>query len=175
MRDVVVLRAILSLLDKGIPLQRIRRNLETVRDRLPDLDDPAAALRLLGERGEKSDRLVLRHDGRLEEAGGQLLLEFEDDARAAAGGAPIVERLTANRRLIAGAVLAGATQATYMAFSSVLIQQVVPDELRGRVSSIGTMTLGLFPLGSLAAGGLAELFVAPSATLLEALFNAGYT
>ncbi len=85
-RDLVVLRAILSLLDKGIPLQRIRRNLETVRDRLPDLDDPAAALRVLGERGEKSDRLVLRHDGRLEEAGGQLLLEFEDDARAAAGG-----------------------------------------------------------------------------------------
>jgi tetratricopeptide (TPR) repeat protein len=90
-RDLVVLRAILSLLDKGIPLQRIRRNLEIVRDRLPDLDDPAAALRLWGERGEKSDRLVLRHDGRLEEAGGQLLLEFEkngtsgeDDVRSLA-------------------------------------------------------------------------------------------
>jgi tetratricopeptide (TPR) repeat protein len=79
-RDLVVLRAILSLLDKGIPLQRIRRNLETVRDRLPDLDDPAAALRLWGEgggKGETTERLVLRHDGRLEEAGGQLLLEFE--------------------------------------------------------------------------------------------------
>jgi tetratricopeptide (TPR) repeat protein len=78
-RDLVVLRAILSLLDKGIPLQRIRRNLEIVRDRLPDLDDPAAALRLWGEEGEKASRLVLRHDGRLEEAGGQLLLEFEQD------------------------------------------------------------------------------------------------
>jgi tetratricopeptide (TPR) repeat protein len=80
-RDLVVLRAILSLLDKGIPLQRIRRNLEAVRDRLPDLDDPAAALRLWGEggeKGERTDRLVLRHDGRLEEAGGQLLLEFEE-------------------------------------------------------------------------------------------------
>ena len=76
-RDLVVLRAILSLLDKGIPLQRIRRNLETVRDRLPDLDDPAAALRLWGE---ASDRLVVRNDGRLEETGGQLLLEFEEDA-----------------------------------------------------------------------------------------------
>lgn len=73
-RDLVVLRAILSLLDKGIPLQRIRRNLETVRDRLPDLDDPAAALRLWGE---KSERLVLRRDGRFEEAEGQLLLDFE--------------------------------------------------------------------------------------------------
>lgn len=77
-RDLVVLRAILSLLDKGIPLQRIRRNLETVRDRLPDLDDPAGALRLWGE---KSERLVLRHDGRLEEAEGQLLLDFEESGR----------------------------------------------------------------------------------------------
>ena len=41
--------------------------------------------------------------------------------------------------VIAGAVLAGATQATYMAFSSALIQQVVPDELRGRVMSIFIM------------------------------------
>lgn len=88
-RDLVVLRAILSLLDKGIPLQRIRRNLEIVRDRLPDLDDPAAALRLWGERrekGKKSDRLVLRHEGRLEEAGGQLLLEFEEHGTLRDGG-----------------------------------------------------------------------------------------
>jgi tetratricopeptide (TPR) repeat protein len=85
-RDLVVLRAILSLLDKGIPLQRIRRNLEIVRDRLPDLDDPAAALRLWGEEGEKASRLVLRHDGRLEEAGGQLLLEFEQDGMLRADG-----------------------------------------------------------------------------------------
>jgi len=85
-RDLVVLRAILSLLDKGIPLQRIRRNLEIVRDRLPDLDDPAAALRLWGEEGEKASRLVLRHDGRLEEAGGQLLLEFEQDGKLRADG-----------------------------------------------------------------------------------------
>jgi tetratricopeptide (TPR) repeat protein len=74
-RDLVVLRAILSLLDKGIPLQRIRRNLETLKDRLPELDDPAAALRLVGE---QSHRLVVRHAGRLEETGGQLLLEFDE-------------------------------------------------------------------------------------------------
>lgn len=73
-RDLVVLRTILSLVDKGIPLQRIRRNVETLRDRLPDLDDPAAALRILDE---ESARLVVRHDGRLEETGGQLLLEFD--------------------------------------------------------------------------------------------------
>jgi tetratricopeptide (TPR) repeat protein len=79
-RDLVVLRAILSLLDKGIPLQRIRRNLETLRDRLPDMDDPAAALRLLDE---ESDRLVVSHDGRLEEASGQLLLEFVSESSSA--------------------------------------------------------------------------------------------
>jgi tetratricopeptide (TPR) repeat protein len=95
-RDLVVLRAILSLLDKGIPLQRIRRNLETVRDRLPDLDDPAAALRLLGE---ESDRLVLRHDGRLEETGGQLLLEFDEQK------APQEERVSSLAEFEAGAVL----------------------------------------------------------------------
>ncbi|HIF92021.1 MAG: tetratricopeptide repeat protein [Myxococcales bacterium] len=72
-RDLVVLRAILSLVDKGIPLQRIRRNLETLRDRLPELDDPVAALRVFGE---EPNRLVIRHAGRLEETGGQLLLEF---------------------------------------------------------------------------------------------------
>jgi len=76
-RDLVVLRAIVSLVDKGIPLQRIRRNLETLRHRLPDMNDPAAALRLWDD---ESDRLVVRHDGHLEEASGQLLLEFEGDA-----------------------------------------------------------------------------------------------
>jgi tetratricopeptide (TPR) repeat protein len=73
-RDLVVLRAIVSLLDRGIPLQRIRRNLDTLRGRLPDLAAPVAALRIWDE---KSDRLVVSHAGRLEEAGGQLLLELE--------------------------------------------------------------------------------------------------
>ena len=73
-RDLVVLRAIASLVDKGIPLQRIRRNLETLRDRLPGLDDPAVALRLWNA---ESDHLVVRHEGRLEEAEGQLLLDFD--------------------------------------------------------------------------------------------------
>jgi tetratricopeptide (TPR) repeat protein len=73
-RDLVVLRAIVALLDRGIPLQRIRRNIEMLRDRVPELDDPAAALRLLDD---ASPRLVVRRDGLLEEAGGQLLLEFD--------------------------------------------------------------------------------------------------
>jgi len=101
-RDLVVLRAILSLLDKGIPLQRIRRNLETVRDRLPDLDDPAAALRLWSE---KPDHLVLRHDGRLEEASGQLLLEFDESDTLRK------ERVSALAEFEAGAASHGASAA----------------------------------------------------------------
>ena len=98
-RDLVCLRSIVSLLEKGIPLQRIRRNVEMLRDRLPEMDEPAAALRLWDE---NSDRLVVRRDGQLEEAGGQLLLEFGNESapgrdavtsladldRSAAGQAP---------------------------------------------------------------------------------------
>ncbi len=79
-RDLVVLRAIVAMIDRGIPLQRIRRDLERLRDRLPDLADPASALRLASE---GSEQIVLRRDGRLEEAGGQLLLEFGGAADAA--------------------------------------------------------------------------------------------
>lgn len=78
-RDLVVLRAIVSLLDRGIPLQRIRRNLETLRDRVPEMEEPAAALRFWDD---ASDRIVVRHGGRLEEAGGQLLLDFEEVGEA---------------------------------------------------------------------------------------------
>lgn len=76
-RDLVVLRAIVSMIDRGIPLQRIRRELDTLRDRLPDLADPARALRLASE---VSEQIVLRRDGRWEEIGGQLLFEFSQTA-----------------------------------------------------------------------------------------------
>lgn len=73
-RDLVCLRTVVTLLEKGVPLQRIRRSLETLRDRVPEVDDPVAALRLLDE---DSDRLVISRGGRLEETGGQLLLKFD--------------------------------------------------------------------------------------------------
>ena len=76
-RDLVVLRAIVSMIDRGIPLQRIRRHLDVLRDRLPDLADPAGALRLASD---SADRVALRRDGRWEEVGGQLLLEFSSAA-----------------------------------------------------------------------------------------------
>ncbi len=87
-RDLVVLRAIVSMIDRGIPLQRIRRHLEVLRDRLPDLADPAGALRLASE---SADQVALRRDGRWEEVGGQLLLAFSS---AAAETSPSVTPLT---------------------------------------------------------------------------------
>ncbi len=104
-RDLVCLRTIVSLLDKGIPLQRIRRNLEMLRDRLPEMDEPAAALRLWDER---SDRLVVRREGRLEEVGGQLLLEFAGDPDGSARVSSLTE---AAASLTEAAALAGGADA----------------------------------------------------------------
>jgi tetratricopeptide (TPR) repeat protein len=79
-RDLVVLRTVVAMIDRGVPLQRIRRHLEVLRRRLPDLADPIAALRLASE---DTGHIVLRRDGRWEEVGGQLLLEFGRPAEAA--------------------------------------------------------------------------------------------
>lgn len=81
-RDLVVLRTIVSMIERGVSIQRIRRHLEVLRDRLPELAEPASALRLASE---DSDHIVLRRDGRWEEVGGQLLLELDGGPPAAEG------------------------------------------------------------------------------------------
>ena len=49
-----------------------------------------------------------------------------------------------------------------MAASNTLIQSMVPDELRGRVMAVYSMMfMGMAPLGSLLAGGVAEHIGAP--------------
>jgi MFS family permease len=54
-----------------------------------------------------------------------------------------------------------------MASSNTLIQSMVPDELRGRVMAIYSMTfMGMAPLGSLVAGWSAERFGAPAAVVI---------
>ena len=59
--------------------------------------------------------------------------------------------------VVAGAVLAGATQATYMAISQMLVQAIVADALRGRVMAIYTMmAAGHMAMVNLAFGGLAD-------------------
>ena len=54
----------------------------------------------------------------------------------------------------------------FMSTTSATIQSIVPDEFRGRVSALYVLTFGLMPVGSLAAGVLAENLGAPSATLI---------
>jgi len=71
-RDLVSVRSIVGLLERGVPLRRIRRSVEAVRERIPELE-PLPMLRLW----EGSARFVLRHEGVLMEPDGQLVLELE--------------------------------------------------------------------------------------------------
>ena len=72
-RDLVTVRSVLSLLDRGVSLRRIRRSVDAFRKQMPDVDRPLSLLRpwLDGSR-----RVVVRHDGVLIEPNGQLVLEF---------------------------------------------------------------------------------------------------
>jgi tetratricopeptide (TPR) repeat protein len=86
-QDLVCVRAVLALLDGGVPLQRIRQSVEILRESVPELQEPLSALRLWGETNK---RVVVRHEGRLLEPDGQLVLEFDapDVAAASAEVAP---------------------------------------------------------------------------------------
>jgi len=94
-RDLVCVRAILTLLDSGIPLQRIRRNIEMLRERMPELEDPVSQLRLWAD---GSERVVVRHDGVLQEPSGQMLLEFSAEVAPASPpeATPLVKRAPAS-------------------------------------------------------------------------------
>jgi tetratricopeptide (TPR) repeat protein len=78
-RDLVCLKTVLGLIDQGIPLRSIRRSVEMLRERMPELEDPLGQLRLWAE---GSPQLVVDCDGRVLEPDGQLLLDFR------AGGEP---------------------------------------------------------------------------------------
>jgi tetratricopeptide (TPR) repeat protein len=78
-RDLLSLRALVALLDRGVPMRRIRRSVERVRARWPELERPLGALRL----EDGCERLVVRHGGERLDPDGQLLLDF--------GGAPAGE------------------------------------------------------------------------------------
>ncbi len=58
---------------------------------------------------------------------------------------------------------------SFWAIQGATIQEVVPNELRGRVASIGPTLVGFYPLGSVLAGTLAERYGAQTATLVAAL------
>ncbi len=78
-RDLLSLRALVSLLDRGVPMRRIRRSVERVREHWPELERPLGALRLWDGAQE---RLVVRHAGSLLDPDGQLLLDFADEPAA---------------------------------------------------------------------------------------------
>jgi len=87
-RDLVGIRALVSLLDRGVPLRRIRHSVQRVRERIPELERPLDALRLGGESGR---RIVFRHRGQLIDPDGQLVLELEGTARPPAEPVSLVE------------------------------------------------------------------------------------
>ena len=82
-QDLVYVRAVLALLDGGVPLRRIRQSLEILRAQVPELKQPLSALRIWGH-GPK--RVVVRHEGKLLELDGQLVLEFEQQQDRAEPG-----------------------------------------------------------------------------------------
>jgi tetratricopeptide (TPR) repeat protein len=72
-RDLVCGKTILLLLDHGVPLRRIRRTVEAVRERIPEVGEPVAQLRVWLD---GSDRIVVRHGEALYEASGQRVIDF---------------------------------------------------------------------------------------------------
>jgi tetratricopeptide (TPR) repeat protein len=90
-RDLLSLRALVLLLERGVPMRRIRRSVESVRERWPELERPLGALKLADGTAE---RLVVRHAGATLDPDGQLLLDFAADdapARAVAALPPPAE------------------------------------------------------------------------------------
>jgi MFS family permease len=64
----------------------------------------------------------------------------------------------------------GASQAMFMALASTLVQEVVPDHLRGRVTAAYLMgTGGVMSISNLLSGTLADQFGVPAVLLLPAL------
>ena len=78
--DLLSLRALVSLLERGVPMRRIRRSVERMRQRWPDLERPVVALQL---QDGAPQRLVVRTQGSLLDPDGQLLLDFADATGAA--------------------------------------------------------------------------------------------
>lgn len=65
-------------------------------------------------------------------------------------------------------VLTGACQAVISSLSTTLIQTMIPDEMRGRVMSIFVLCFnGMFPIGALIAGTIAQHASAPIAAAIS--------
>ena len=73
-QDLVELRTILKLIDRGVPVRRIRHSLDRYRRRTPGEAPDVAALCVLAHRPE----VVVRSEGAWEAPDGQLLMDFPD-------------------------------------------------------------------------------------------------
>lgn len=84
-RDLVTVRRILDLLDQGVPLRRIRKSADAVRERFPELE-PLPGFRTWRD----SPRMLLHHEGAWMEPDGQLVLGFVPE-RGEGAVAPLAE------------------------------------------------------------------------------------
>lgn len=74
-RDLIAIRVAKGLLDTGMPLRRVRRQLAALRHSLPGVDEPLSDLRIRCE----DDRVLVDDGSGAFEASGQLVLDFDLD------------------------------------------------------------------------------------------------
>lgn len=73
-RDLIGLRTVKQLVEKGVPANRLRRALAALHEKLAHVHAPLAELRILSD---GRDVVVERHGARLEPLSGQFVLNFE--------------------------------------------------------------------------------------------------
>ncbi|HEY8154383.1 MAG TPA: tetratricopeptide repeat protein [Myxococcota bacterium] len=72
-RDLVSIRTVVELIDRGVPLRRIRHSMQAVSSRIPELELPLSALRHWPHAAAK---VAVHHQGVWVEPDGQTLLDF---------------------------------------------------------------------------------------------------
>jgi DNA-binding transcriptional MerR regulator len=73
-QDLIGMRVAKSLMDQGVPLRRVRKSLESLRDALPKIVRPLAELRVIAD-GQSV--VVKSEDGSFEPTTGQLVIDFD--------------------------------------------------------------------------------------------------
>jgi tetratricopeptide (TPR) repeat protein len=73
-RDLIGLRTVKQLIEKGVPANRLRRSLVALREKLSQVQAPLAELRVLSD---GKDIIVESEGARLEPLSGQFVLNFE--------------------------------------------------------------------------------------------------
>src|SRR3954468_18042764 len=72
-QDLVGVKTAKELLDRGLTVQRVRKNLDALREQLPHVERPLAQLRIVSD----GDRLVVLDEAtRFEPTTGQLVMDF---------------------------------------------------------------------------------------------------